>query len=349
MTTKAATLPTLQVFLQNLGIPWYMDMLSEAGITDVDSLIFDFDADKTRQLLTEAGVSDRDCESIVSELVKLAPKGLSMALNADLAASTPTSATMTLGGIYSEQFLQMALPLYDMHMGAENIGPLLYNLVRFTKPRSVLEVGAGYTSLFLLQALADNEAEMRVYAGLRERGEDNIKPGTPWCVEPYFQQQQPAPRLHCIDNMAHDFSTADKVSSVAERLGLRDFLVYHNSDAFDADLPALLAPGVQFDLLWVDLGAGSRIGPFVEAWWPRISAAGGMLAVHSTLTNSLTRSWLEQMRSRSRQSVPDPLYGVFETMSLLEPHKLFQNSVSVFKRRGDGLTDYEEPIYSKYP
>ena len=39
------------------------------------------------------------------------------------------------------------------HMGAENLGPLLYTLVRFIKPQSVLEVGAGYTTLFLLQAL----------------------------------------------------------------------------------------------------------------------------------------------------------------------------------------------------
>jgi hypothetical protein len=34
-----------------------------------------------------------------------------------------------------------------------------YSLVRFHKPRRVLEVGAGYTTLFILQALRDNEAE----------------------------------------------------------------------------------------------------------------------------------------------------------------------------------------------
>lgn len=31
--------------------------------------------------------------------------------------------------------------------------------MRFHKPRRVLEVGAGYTTLFILQALRDNEAE----------------------------------------------------------------------------------------------------------------------------------------------------------------------------------------------
>ena len=42
------------------------------------------------------------------------------------------------------------------------MGPLLYSLIRFVKPRRVLEVGAGYTSLWILQALADNESELQM-------------------------------------------------------------------------------------------------------------------------------------------------------------------------------------------
>ena len=45
-------------------------------------------------------------------------------------------------------------------MGVENMGLLLYAICRFVKPNSVLEVGAGYTSLWLLQAMADNLAEL---------------------------------------------------------------------------------------------------------------------------------------------------------------------------------------------
>lgn len=51
---------------------------------------------------------------------------------------------------------------YVLCAGAENLGPMLYSLVRFTKPARVLEVGAGYTSMFLLQALEDNAAELEV-------------------------------------------------------------------------------------------------------------------------------------------------------------------------------------------
>ena len=78
---------------------------------------------------------------------------------ASLAASArPCGA---LGGAWSARFLSACRGAHDAHMGCENMGPLLYALCRFAKPRRVLEIGAGYTSLWLLQALADNEHELR--------------------------------------------------------------------------------------------------------------------------------------------------------------------------------------------
>lgn len=71
--------------------------------------------------------------------------------------------TGTRGAIYDDDFLDLIQPLYDMHMGVENMGPLLYSLVRFLKPLHVLEIGAGYTSIYLLQALKDNHEEMLQY------------------------------------------------------------------------------------------------------------------------------------------------------------------------------------------
>lgn len=58
-------------------------------------------------------------------------------------ASGAACAAFTRGGLFNPEFLRVAAPLYDQHMGAENLGPLLYSLVRFTKPQNVLELGAG--------------------------------------------------------------------------------------------------------------------------------------------------------------------------------------------------------------
>ena len=90
---------------------------------------------------------------------------------------------------------------------------------------------------------------------------------------------------------------------------------------------------------------------------------GGLLLVHSTLTNTVTRTWLEQMRKRAwrgpddkqgpgqgadgGEAASDPLGGdALETLSLLEPHKRVQNSVSIFQKRPSG---WGEPIHTTYP
>ncbi|HUG35828.1 MAG TPA: hypothetical protein VML54_02690, partial [Candidatus Limnocylindrales bacterium] len=58
------------------------------------------------------------------------------------------------------EFLRAVAPVdKNWSMGVELVSPLLYSLIRCAKPRSALEVGAGYSSLFILQALADNAEE----------------------------------------------------------------------------------------------------------------------------------------------------------------------------------------------
>ena len=85
----------------------------------------------------------------------------------------------TSGALYSPAFLKVASPLYDMHMGCENMGPMLYSLIRFLKPKRVLEIGAGYTSLFLLQALVDNGKEEERMRRMKE-GEGCVCEGVEW-------------------------------------------------------------------------------------------------------------------------------------------------------------------------
>jgi hypothetical protein len=148
--------------------------------------------------------------------------------------------------------------------------------------------------------------------------------------------------------MAHEHTTAHVVTRSAAELGMSDRLQLHEADAYDGDLPSVLAPGVEFDFMFIDLGAANRVEGFMEAWWPRVRPEGGMVMVHSTLTNALSRGWLEKMRERSR-SEPAPPYGSFETMSLLEPHKMFQNSVTLFQKRGGPFGTYDEPVHTKFP
>jgi hypothetical protein len=96
------------------------------------------------------------------------------------------------------------------------------------------------------------------------------------------------------------------------------------------------------DLAFLDFGQGDKVGAFVEELWPLVRP-GGLVLVHSTLTNSITRGWLERMRAASND-VTGPL-SPFVTLSLREPHKMFQNSFSIFQKR----QGFDEPILTKYP
>jgi hypothetical protein len=68
------------------------------------------------------------------------------------------------------EFLSKAREIYAPASGTELMRPFLYALVRSTRPKSLLEIGAGYTTAFLLRALSDNIADVH-----RERGELRAK------------------------------------------------------------------------------------------------------------------------------------------------------------------------------
>eukprot|EP00041_Stephanoeca_diplocostata_P014044 m.252131 g.252131 ORF g.252131 m.252131 type:complete len:674 (-) comp19555_c0_seq1:426-2447(-) len=254
----------------------------------------------------------------------------------------------TTGALFNPAFLRIVQPLYDMHMGVENMAPLLYSLIRFTKPIRVLEVGAGYTSPFMLQALKDNYTEMSAYkeqhlAGKCTVGEHNM----PWCVDEYMRKagtEEHFGVLHCIDNLAHEHTTAHLVIEAAQALDALDHLDLYIKDAWEyaKTCPLPEADQESLDMVWLDFGQGDKLGLFIDQIWPRIRP-GALVLCHSTLTNSLTRDWLETMRARAND-VTDVL-GPFATLSMREPHKVFQNSFSIFQKR----RDFAEPVLTKYP
>lgn len=248
------------------------------------------------------------------------------------------------------RWLQAVSPLYNLKMGCENMGPLLYSLARFVKPVRCLEIGAGYTSAFLLQALADNAAEIEAWsrwsATLENpaQSESWLAPGFPPHCEANGGESAV---LHCVDNLAHAGSTTPQLFDVAQRLGLEPWLQLHLDDA-RAFLSESESTIPSFDLVWLDGlldfappirgDVAGGIDAFLSLVWPRVSA-GGFVLLHSTLTNSAVRRWLAR--------VEDASWGPpGAVISLMEPFKRFQNSVTLLQRRPP---NYAEPIYSSLP
>lgn len=343
----------LAALLRRAGVPWYESMLEEADLGTPGALRAGGAA-----ALAAAGVAGHHADSILREAeLEAAPSSKAAPSGEDTASGSGAAcAAFTQGVLYSPAFLRVVAPLYEQCMGAENLGPLLHSLVRFTKPRNVLELGAGFTSIFLLQALCDNTAE----CALAAEAAKTAPSGVPWLTPAFAGGCVHAGTLHCVDNLAHEHTSAHRVQAAAVSLGIAHALRFHDADALDSDASSRLAVASSkglddgarfFGLVWIDLGAAHRLRALVDAWWPRVDPAGGMLIVHSTCTNEASRVWLEHMRAAALDDGSGP-YGRFELLSLLEPHKCFQNAVTMLRRRGGGPGGaplWNEPIYSKWP
>jgi len=82
-----------------------------------------------------------------------------------------------------------------------------------------------------------------------------------------------------------------------------------------------------------------------KGYWDLLDPNGGLLLIHSTLTNTASRAWLERMKQPQAQED----YGPFELIGLLEPHKMRQNSCTCIRRKGASLSEaYEEPIFTAF-
>ena len=111
-------------------------------------------------------------------------------------------------------------------------------------------------------------------------------------------------------------------------------------------------------------GDGDRLDEVLlnKGYWDLVDPNGGLVLVHSTLTNAASRDWLARMAqlsaggdttaSAAAEAPTSALaqgYGPFEIMSLMEPHKMRQNSVTMIRRKGLSVREpYIEPIFTAF-
>ena len=237
--------------------------------------------------------------------------------------------------IYDSSFMRAVDRLYEPVMGVENLSYMIHALVRFTKPLLCVEIGSGYTTLFILAALRENEIEMR-------RVNENKKHirllDYPWVVEAECLDDRSS-KLICVDNLKHQKEMATSAWAIAGELGLEDLLDFEIGDAFD-NRSNVRKNSV--DLLFADFGVGRRAQEFMRANWETIRP-GGYVIIHSTLTNANTRSWVEALRKGAPAEETGIDQGEFEFVSFFERHKRFQNSFTLLQKR----EGYSEPLFSE--
>lgn len=224
------------------------------------------------------------------------------------------------------EFMTRTRSLLVREMGTETTAPLLYWLVRTLRPQRVLEVGMGYTTPFLAQALQDNAA---AFAAEKQRL-DEPAPDGELALEyaPYYDDPH-EPELVCIDRMSDARSSAPKVLETLYELGLA-----HRCHVIEGDLRECAAEVRDrlrtVDFAWLDTWDTLA---FVREYWELIDPAGGILAVHYLMTYPEGRAVLRYLESLRGPE------GRLEITNLREPHKVGQNSTTLIRR----VRDYTEP------
>lgn len=236
-------------------------------------------------------------------------------------------------------FFEKAQALYRPGFGTENVGPLLYALVRMTRPERLLEVGLGYTTPFILQALKDNLDEDAADRTTLGGGGPAAEERAAVLNQGYFARPY-RPRHCAIDNLSTAGQTAHRVLDVVRALGLEPLIDLREADfrGHSARLDGALLP---LDFVWFDCGAAPEYVDFINEYWPHINPDHGLLLLHFTYWHvAVTRGGVSQQgvllgsiaNEIKRQQLAAGVEARFEVLSLIEPHKLRQGSVTMVRR-----------------
>jgi predicted O-methyltransferase YrrM len=259
--------------------------------------------------------------------------------------------------VIDKQFLrtaQEAFCPFSPFSGTENVAPLLYSLVRLARPRVVVECGSGYTTLFILAALAENTADTREEeAFLRDKTaalgdlksmdlnfaapaiKEWFGQGAKACgVDPAYYLNVCRPHLYSFEEQGEDHEYSQRMSRVVESLRLTEWFSHLKGAKFSAEtLPAEARP---VDLAWND---AHDYKEFFEKIWPALNPKGGVMIFHNTVSRKYGWDAIQWMKAK--RSLANDL----EVMTLPEIHKLDQSSCTILRR----TTQYQPPCLTRNP
>lgn len=212
--------------------------------------------------------------------------------------------------------------------GTELMAPLLYGLVRMTRPRTIVEYGSGYTTLFLLAACVDNESDAADERVLLRQKTEESHDGDKWyaaggraCgVDPAFYLTTHRPHLYCFERHDGDQAYVATLARLIDEAGASASFTYITGQRPSLDgVPAAARP---IDVAWND---DDEYVKFFEMFWPSLNPAGGLMIFHNTAASE--RAW------RTVQTLRTGEYAhQMEALTLAEPHKLWQNSCTILRR-----------------
>jgi len=190
---------------------------------------------------------------------------------------------------------------YRKGMGTENVGPFLRTLVQMTRPQRILEIGAGYTTPFILDGLKANEEMFN---------DGNLDPR----YEKWYKSNND-PKLVIIDT--------DSLPQLESKY------VEHIQGKFQGRSQELFDKYGEFDMVWFDCGGPEEYQDFVQEYW---NICSHYMIFHYTFFQGQPTTaidvisvaidgWARLMGSSNVQRI-----------DILEPHKAGQGSVTMLRK-----------------
>jgi predicted O-methyltransferase YrrM len=198
-----------------------------------------------------------------------------------------------------KDFLESIAHLKDDTMGTENLCYVLYGMIKMLKPKNTLELGIGYSTPFILQAIRENTNEFNTII-------DNINCGvfdynsTKNLRFEYYQ----TPRSYSytgVDNMSHKNS-----HSVVEYINKQIDIPYNlHLDDYNT-----MPRDIKYDFIWMDCGGYADYVNFLDNFTD-IFADTTTILLHNTANTAF--------------------HNLPRIIEIIELNKTNQNSVGILK------------------
>jgi len=210
-------------------------------------------------------------------------------------------------GVNAKQSLEQPTPLeypllYRAGMGTENVGGFLRAMAQMVRPMKILEIGAGYTTPFLLEALINNK---RVY-------DDGNLQGS------YFKSYKYEPKLVVIDNMS--------LGELFQKPGMRNILTSEITEFLQGDFEGksmiLREKYGNFDFVWFDCGGLEEYRRFFDEYWDLCS---DYVFFHFTFSDGKP--------NEAHKLILNNIAERADVFDIIEPHKRRQGSITMVRKK----------------
>lgn len=229
-------------------------------------------------------------------------------------------------------------------MGTENAFTLISSLIAMTRPRTVLEIGAGDSTVAISAALTAAAASADTDRLLIQNGARTERASL---LQPAEASSAYSPKFVSVDDHSGEGSSAAAAWAKARELaeGAVELRVVER-DVFSITDEEFDRWG-PLDLIWIDVGTPTDDARLFSLLWPRL-ATGGLMVLHEPTVAAVHRDGPNETVGMVRTPLWEALAqwrdDEVEVLTIPERHKFRQSGIGILRRRALGARARTSPF-----